>query len=220
MNPETSIPAQGQDEQEPVLSLIKQIKENRLNPKSLSAEERRRCVDVLGSEGYTVPQIAEILKHGERTIHRDRTHLREAHALQVHPNFALQLAGELMRQTEYSIARLRKLARETTASVMERCMAENFALKAHLDMLTKLQSMGFAPRVPNSVVAQVVGVSPDLLPTLEQAAQRLAELERVDEEMGISNPEDQEKRRVLKELIEHGHTAVQINQMIERFKGN
>jgi len=219
MSHEDPILPDDQPEEEPVLSLIKQIKENKLNPKSLSAEERRRCVDVLGGEGYSIAEIAQIMQRGERTISRDRAEQRTAHALRPDPDFGPKMAGELIRQAECSMTRLRKIAREPGASAMERCMAENFAFKVFLDMQSKLQSMGYLVRIPNSVVAQVIGASNDIIPQLEQARQRLAELEMVDKELGITDPVQQEKRRALREIIEQGHTAAQVKHMIEKFGG-
>ena len=204
----------------PVLTLIKQIKENKVDPVVLSTEDRRRCVDVLWSEGYTVAETAQILKCGERTIYRDRSELRSAHALRVHPQFALQMAGELIRQADCSAGRLRRIARESGASAMERSMAENFAFRVHLDMIGKLQSMGYLPRIPTGVVAQVVGASGDVIPTLDQLAHRIKELDLVDQELGVSDPENQQRRRTLKELIEHGRTAAEIKQMIENTREN
>jgi len=208
------------DDAGPVLTLIKQIKENKVDPVVLSAEDRRRCVDVLWSEGYTVAETAQILKCGERTIYRDRSELRSAHALRVHPQFALQMAGELIRQADCSAGRLRRIARESGASAMERSMAENFAFRVHLDMIGKLQSMGYLPRIPTGVVAQVVGASGDVIPTLDQLAHRIKELDLVDQELGVSDPENQQRRRTLKELIEHGRTAAEIKQMIENTREN
>ncbi len=199
---------------EPVLTLIHQIKENRIDPARLSAEDRRRCVDVLWGEGYTVAEIAQILKRGERTIHRDRSDLRAARALHVDSQFAPQMAGELMRQAEGSAARLRRIAREPGASAMERCMAENFAFKIYHDMIGKLQSMGYLPRIPTGVVAQLVGASGDeAIATYDQLAQRLKELDGVDRELGLNDPEYRERRRALQEVVRRGRAAAEINQM-------
>jgi hypothetical protein len=205
----------------PVLTLIKQIKDHKVDPVVLSAEDRRRCVDVLWGEGYTVAETAQILKCGERTIYRDRSELRSAHALRVHPQFALQMAGELMRQADGSAGRLRRIARESGASAMERCMAENFAFKVHLDMIGKLQSMGYLPRVPTGIVAQVVGTSVgDAIATYDHVAQRLEELERVDRELGLNDPERIKRRRILRELLDRGRSAAEIDQMIENTREN
>lgn len=221
MTAESQVPKdESNDDAGPVLALIKQIKENKLNPEALSTEDRRRCVDVLWGEGYPVPEIAQILQRGERTIYRDRTALRSTHALRVHPQFALEMAGELMRQAENSAARQRRIARDSNASAMERSMAENFAFKVHLDTITKLQSMGYLPRVPTGVVAQVVGVSGEAIATYEQMAQRLEELERVDRELGVNDPEQVQQRQMFREIVERGRTASKIEQMFAKRKGN
>ena len=217
MTTESPLPKEGNTQEAgPVLALIKQIKESKVDPAVLSAEDRRRCVDVLWGEGYTVAETAQILKRGERTIYRDRTELRAAHALHVHPEFAAQMAGELMRQAESSAGRLRRIAREPGASAMERSMAENFAFKVFTDMIGKLQSMGYLPRIPTGVVAQVVGASGDVIPTLNQLAHRIKELDLVDQELGVCDPESQQRRRTIKELIERGRTAAEIKQMLEK----
>ena len=209
--PKTEIP----DDAVPILALIQQIKEKKLDAAVLSTEDRRRCVEVLWGEGYTVAETAQILKCGERTIFRDRTALRSAHALNVHPRFALEMAGELMRQTECSTARLRKIARETSASAMERIMAENFAIKSFVDMISKLQSMGYLPRIPTGVVAQVVGGSGgDPIPAYDQIARRLEELEGVDRELGLDDPERVQQRQMFREVVERGRTAAQIDKML------
>ncbi|MGB2985426.1 MAG: ECF-type sigma factor [Phycisphaerae bacterium] len=221
MTVESPVPAdEPANEAKPVLTLIKQIKDNKIDPAMLSAADRRRCVEVLWGEGYTVAETAQILKCSERTIHRDRAELRAAHALHVHPQFAPQMAGELIRQAEGSAGRLRRIAREPGASAMERSMAENFAFKIFLDMIGKLQSLGYLPRVPTGVVTQVVGASGDMIPTLDHLAHRIEELDLVDQELGVCDPKSQQQRRMLKELLERGRTAAEIQRMLEKKEWN
>jgi hypothetical protein len=198
----------------PVLTLIKQIKESRIDPLGLSAEDRRRCVDVLGAEGYAVPEIAQILKRGERTIYRDRSDLRCTHALRVHPRFALEMAGELIRQAEGTIGRLRRIAREANASAMERAIAETSAFKVYAEMISKLQSLGYLPRVPTGIVAQVVGASGgEAIATYDQLAQRLKDLENVDQELGQNDPERRERRQMLQEIVRRGRMSAEVEQL-------
>lgn len=202
-------------EDHPVLTLIKQIKENTLDPVVLSADDRRRCVDVLWSEGVSVAETAQILKCAERTIFRDRSELRSSHSLHLHAEFAPQMAGELIRQAETSISRLRRIARETGASAMERCVAENFAFKVQLEMITKLQSMGYLPRVPTGVVAQVVNQAQAAIETYEQLAQRLGELAVVDQEIGQPDAQTLKRRAELEELVRRGRAGAELNQMVQ-----
>lgn len=204
-------------EAEPVLTLIKRIKENRLDPCLLSAEDRRRCVEVLRGEGYSVPEIGQILKRAERTIHRDLAALRAANALQVHPQFPLQMAGEMLRQAECSIGRLRRIAREPSASAMERLTAESSAWRVFADLIGKLQSLGYLPRVPTGVVAQVVDqAGGDPIATYDQLAQRLKELDQVDREIGLQDAEHTAQRRTLMEMVQRGRLSAQVEQSARR----
>ncbi len=201
---------------EPVLTLIKRIKEHKIDPAVLTTEDRRRCVEVLWSEGYSIAETAQILQRGERTIYRDRSALRSTHALHVHPGFAPEMAGELMRQTEGSMGRLRRIAREPDASAMERCMAEQFAIKAHIEMITKLQSMGYLPRVPTGVVAQVVGASSsENIATYDQILKRIDEIESVEEELELTDPETLKQREKIKDLAKRGRASAEIGQMYD-----
>jgi hypothetical protein len=202
---------------EPVLNLIKRIKEHQIDPIVLDVEDRRRCVEVLWAEGYSAGELAQILKCSERTIFRDRAERRAANALRVDSQFAPQMAGELIRQAEASIGRLRRIAREATASAMERLMAENFAFKAHLDLIGKLQSMGYLPRIPNGIVAQVVGAAAyDVIPTLDQLGQRLNEIAKVDRELGLENPEHMQRLRMLEEQVDRRRLAAEVSQLFDR----
>jgi hypothetical protein len=103
---------------------------------------------------------------------------------------------------------------------MERSMAENFAFKVFTETIEKLQSMGYLPRVPTNVVAQVVGAScNEPIATYDQLAERLAELERIDRELGCDDPQRRKHRVMLKEFVDRGLTGAQIEGMIEE-KGN
>ena len=95
-------------------------------------------------------------------------------------------------------------------------MAEHFAFKVHTEMISKLQSMGYLPRIPTGVVAQLVGASSgDAIATYDQLSRRLEELTSVDKELGLLNPKIVKQRRMLKELVQRGRTAVEIDQMLD-----
>src|SRR5262245_10804348 len=136
------------DADQPILSLIQRIKAGQVVPSSLSAEQRRRCVEVLRAEGYTIPEIGEILKRSEKTIRRDIEEIRDELALRPDPNLAARLVGEMNRHAEVSIARLRRIARETSATALERATAEAMAWKVARDSTQLLQSLGYLPRAP------------------------------------------------------------------------
>ena len=49
---------------------------------------------------------------------------------------------------------------------------------------------------------------------------RIKELDLVDQELGVRDPESQQRRRIMKELLERGRTAAEIQQLLENKEGN
>lgn len=205
-------PAAQVREPEPVLTLIQNIRDRRIDPSVLDSEDRRRCVEVLRGEGYSVAEIGRILKKSERTIQRDLAQIRTDNALRVRPGFAEEMAGEMVRQAEVSVARLRRIAREQAASAMERLMAESAAWRVHSDMIIRLQSLGHLPRVPTGVVARIdASASAQPIESYEQMQRRLEALERVDAELGLSDARRQARRRLLREAVQRGRLSAEID---------
>lgn len=60
----------------------------------------------------------------------------------------------------------------------------------------------------------------EAIATYEQLAQRLEELERVDRELGLNDPERIKRRRIIRELLDRGRSAAEIDQMIENTREN
>ena len=199
---------------EPVLALIQQIKEGRLQPKTLSVDDRRRCVEVLRAEGYSQAEIAQILQVSERTIHRDIQQIRETHALAPDPTFPERMIGELCQQAEVSIARLRRIAREKNTSAMERAMAESFAWKVCRELFEKLQSVGYLPKVPQSILAEVYQhTDVDAVATYDQLAEEIRELAQVESGLGLEDPDRARKRNLLLDEVHRGRLSVQLGRL-------
>ncbi|MCK6483006.1 MAG: helix-turn-helix domain-containing protein [Phycisphaerae bacterium] len=202
-------------ESEPVLSLINKIKDRAIEPQHLSADDRRRCVEVLRSEGYGIAEIGQILRRNERTIYRDLEEIRSTYALAPDAHLAERLIGELRHHAETSMARLRRIARESNASAMERQMAEVAAWRVFTEYFELLQSVGYVPRVPASVVADVYQhLQADAIAGYDQLAERLRELERIEAVTSAVDPRRAIQRRMLLEEVERGRLAAKIDQLM------
>lgn len=59
-----------------------------------------------------------------------------------------------------------------------------------------------------------------MIPTLDHLAHRIEELDLVDQELGVCDPKSQQQRRMLKELLERGRTAAEIQRMLEKKEWN
>lgn len=141
--------------EKPVLDIIQQIKDGKLDPKTLNKEERQPCVEVLLSEGCNVPTMAQILKVHDKTIRRDVADIRLRNSLTPNEEFTKGIAGEIITYARISRDHLMRLARSKDTSVMERAQAEMYSVQVMLNTIARLQSMGFLPEKPQVMIEDV-----------------------------------------------------------------
>jgi hypothetical protein len=146
---------QNHDDEEPVLTLIQALKDGRTDPKTLSKDLRQRCVEVFLGEGYSVSNMAQVLKKSEKTIKRDVNEIRERNALSPDVDLAKQIIGDFVWSARVHRNHLMRLARGKDGSVGERAQAEYYAYIALADCVSKLQSLGYLPSAPQAVVGEI-----------------------------------------------------------------
>ena len=145
---------QEKDEQ-PIFSFIQEIKDGTLAPEALTKDLRQRFVEVFLGEGYSVTSIAQILKRSEKTIKRDIEDIRERNAITPDINLAKKIIGELVMYARINRDYLMKLARTKDASVAEKAQSEYCAFKVLVELMTKLQSLGYLPSKPQAIVGDI-----------------------------------------------------------------
>ena len=152
-----SIPEESnkEDETKPVLNLIQDIKDGKLNPKTLGKDLRQTCVEAFLSEGYSVPSMAQILKRSDKTIRRDIDEIREKNALSPDINLAKKIVGTMYCYWAVHRDHLMRLARNKDASVSERAQAEYYAHRVSIEIVSKLQTMGYLPLVSQQLVSDI-----------------------------------------------------------------
>lgn len=131
-------------EKEPisVLSVIQKIKNGELNPRILPKDIRLLCIEALLFEGYNKTQIAEILKYSTKNIKRDIDEIYEENASLIDKDSVKRYLGrlEMMATTHHS--HLMRLARDKSASIMERSQSEFLAFKVLMDITKFYQTIG------------------------------------------------------------------------------
>lgn len=140
-----------------MLALIREINSGQMSGANLSAADRRRCVEHLTAEGYSVAEIAEIFKVAERTINRDRDAIKQANSLKFRPELVGEMAGQVVRTAELAMAQLRRLARERDAPAAVRAEASRSMFTICREMVQTLQQLGYLPTAPARVLAHVTG---------------------------------------------------------------
>ena len=142
--------------EQPVLTLIQQLKDDSIHPSTLSKEQRLACVETLSLEGYAVAQIAQIVRRSDKTIKRDLAEIAAKNVVQPTPELLRQLVGWLMARSEAHQARLMRLARSTDGSIADRAQAEYLAFRIRNETLQRLQSLGYLPQRPQEVVGDFI----------------------------------------------------------------
>jgi hypothetical protein len=127
------------------ISIVRDIQSKKIAPENLSIEDRQGCVAYLIIEGYSVVEIAEILKKDPRTIRRDKEHLRKANSLKYEPELAEQMLGQLFQTAEQGTYKLRKYSRDKECSITDKIIVESGVWKITKELFEKLQSVGYIP---------------------------------------------------------------------------
>lgn len=147
--------AQNNYDEQPILTLIQQIKDSVINPETLPKELRQRCVEVLLGEGYNIVTMAQILKRSEKTIKRDLENIRERNAISPDINLAKKIIGEMLMYARINRDHLMKLARTKDASVSEKAQAEYLASRVTMELIQKMQTLGYLPLKPQTIVSDI-----------------------------------------------------------------
>lgn len=123
--------------------LLRAITAGQLDPTTLPPDARRRCVEYLNAQGYTVGETALALRTSERTIQRDRARLRKEHAMV--PGVALgdELMGELRDTIAASNERLMRLCRDDASPPYVKVWAENTIVKNQLQLIKQARALGY-----------------------------------------------------------------------------
>jgi len=210
------IPAQPADV--PGLTLIQQIKDGSLHPGTLNKEQRQQCVETFTFEGYSVSQIAQIVKRSEKTIRRDLDDIRMSHALSPSAELGKGLIGQFFMRWEMSHSALIRLARSKEGSVSERTQAERHAWDVTKEGIQLLQSLGYLPQRP--VQGEFIHHldSGDEDQPIEAAEQVISEIQAIAEETGGLSPEVARELPILRQKLEQAKLQQKARDLLSRQK--
>jgi len=206
----------GRDERT-VISIIQDIKNNVLDPKTLSPEERQRCVDFLLREGYTQEQAAQVFKTTDRTIRRDIVKIKKDNALTASSDLAKEIIGDMFRKATMHHANLVRAARSSAAGVMERGQLEFLAWRVLKEMIEKMQLLGYLPLRPQEITGDLFHRFDDqnLEKSYEDARKALNEVVDVAKQCGNLTPELEKNVNSLEAKIEKAEIVHQSEKLLK-----
>jgi hypothetical protein len=210
-------PTPKKEEDLPIFSLIQQLKDESLDPRTLPKELRQQCVEVLWTEGYGESSMAQILKRSEKTIKRDLQDIREKNALSPNLELARQIIGETVQRARLHQGYLVRLARSKDATVSEKAQSEYLAWKVQKELVEKMQSLGYLPSRPQEITGDIyhhMSLQEEER-SFDEVRAMLSEIEGVARETGTFTDELGKEIQVLNAKIEKAEVVLQVKKLLE-----
>lgn len=200
-----------------VISIIRDIQQGSIDATSLAIEDRRRCVEHFTCEGYTVAEIAEILKVTDRTVSRDKSAIRQANSIEIDPKMAAQMVGQLFNQADNCIQRIRRVTRERDTPPNVRIEGEKACWFIYNNFVHRLQSLGYLPTAIQQFQGELKH-QVETLPGYGEMHEEMARLEIIVNTQGTGeeNLPLLQELNSLKEQVKRGSLSEQITSIEKR----
>jgi len=138
----------------PILRTLQQLKEGVVNPETLNDDVRNELVSLLVFEGWTYEQIGQLLNCSTKTVQRCMKEIRQKNQIKLSPEFANEMAGDLIRTAQQHWAALMRIARSVNASASEKTNAELQAWQVKLTLNAELRNQGYLPSAAREVIGK------------------------------------------------------------------
>lgn len=202
-------------EEKSILSIIQDIKDGTLNPRTLSKDVRQRCVEFLDSEGYKEAQIAQILMRCEKTVYRDLMDIENLNSMAPSVEGAKKIIGNMFQKAMVHHKYLMRLARSTEATHGERAQSEFLAWRTLKEVVEKMQTLGYLPQKPQEIIEDIFHHIEDANDerSIAEAKSVLTDIETVAKIAGTLDPETEAKIKALKSKIEKAEINNDVNKL-------
>jgi len=205
-------------DEQPIFSLIQQIKDGTVDPETINMELRKRGVDALQREGYSVSAMAQIFKKSERTIRRNLDAIWEDGKLKPAVELAQKIVGEYIAFARIHRGHLMRLARTKEASVSEKAQSEYLAFKVFAELIAKLQTLGYLPSKPQAIVGDIFhhveNAEQDM--SLPELKAMVVDIVNTAKETNTLTPELEQEAESLKSKIEKTEVISQVKNFKEK----
>ena len=204
-------------DEQPILSLIQQIKDGTLNPKILSIDSRKECVKIMKGEGYTNPQIAQIFQITDRQIRRDVKQIREDNPLTPSIEFAKQTVGDVVIKALAHHDYFVRLSNSKDCSSAEKIQSRVAAWQVLKGLVEKLQSLGYLPLKPQEILGDLFYHidEQNLEKSFQDVRKSLSDVIDVAQQCGTLTPELQENVDSLRQRVEKAQITQEVEKLLK-----
>lgn len=194
-------------EDKPVMNILQEIKERRINAEDLSRDMLVDCTEVLAAKGYPKAYIGQILNKSQKSISRYLHEIWDRNAKRPSPESALRIIGELIQKSRAQQEHLSQLARSQEGSLQERVQAAYYAFKIHDGTISRLQSLGYLPSAPQKLIGDIYHHEGGEVRTLSQLKDELTSIAKVAEGEGVLDKEMKDRINLLQLKIDKAEIA-------------
>ena len=217
-NPDPQAP-QGADDttgKPRAIDLLQKIKAGHTGPTKISVVDRRLIVEMLMTDGATVPEIAKILDVSERTVKRDKQGIRAANAIERDPKLVGQMVGRLSTEVDTATQRIRRAIRDPRATPAVKVDGEHRCYQILSDYFRHLERIGFVPTVVQEIRGDLTHHFAEP-PAFDEIQKEAARIEQIARDVGAVDPQttvmidemrDQVARLAVGERLEQLSNAV------------
>ncbi|VVB63384.1 Uncharacterised protein [uncultured archaeon] len=205
--------------EQPILTLIQQIKDGLVASDTVDKDLRQQCVEVLLGEGCSLATMAQIFKKCEKTIRRDIEEIRDRNAISPNIDLAKKLIGELLMYARIHRDYLMRLSRTRDVSVYERAQSEYYAHRVEMELVEKLQTLGYLPLKPKTIVGDFThNMNVNDEKSIDDLKTQLVEIEKLAVDQGGLAPNLEIEVKRLKKRIEQVEIEKDILKISEQQK--
>lgn len=217
-NPDPQAP-QGEDDttgKPRAIDLLQKIKAGHTGPTKIRVVDRRLVVEMLMTDGATVPEIAKIMDVSERTVKRDKQGIRAANAIERDPKLVGQMVGRLSTEADTATQRIRRAIRDPRATPAVKVDGEHRCYQIFSDFFRHLQRIGFLPTAVQEIHGDLTHHFAEP-PAFDEIQKEAARIEQIARDVGAVDPQttamfdemrDQMARLALGEKLEKLSDAV------------
>ena len=207
------------DNDQPIVTLIQKIKDGSVEPKLLSKEERRQCVEVLLGEGMNESAIAQVLKRSEKTVRRDLSEIRQCNGAVRHIELEKEITGELLVNTRIHHSFLMRVARNKDSSASDKIQAELGAWHVLNEFVERMQSLGYMPMQRQMMTGDLYHhFEDDSEKSFEEIKSMIVDIETITQEEGGMPGEIAKEINDLKVKVSKAELVYQVTKVSDKCK--
>lgn len=133
------------DENISIREVIQGLKDKTLSARDIPEDKKALTIGYLHFDGLSHPQLAELFGVSEKSIQRGMRHFKEMMAISPELQFIKREVGYFLSSAENQVGALLRIARSPNSTASEKIIAENSAWRIRVDVISKLQSIGYLP---------------------------------------------------------------------------